>query len=416
MASKLALLAIGSASLLSTLSASAQVDVTASAGTPTAGYTTLKGAFDAINLGTHQGTIGIGLSGDTIETAPAVLNASGAGAASYASILITPTGGAARTISGAIAAGTPLVDLNGADNVTIDGLNTGGNSLTIANTTVSATTGTSTIRFIGGATGNTITNANLQGSGTSSVATNGAIVFFSTDAVTASGNDNNTISNNNIGPAGANLPSKAILGNGSITTTAIGNSGIVVTNNNIFDYFGAAVTSSGVATNAGCNGWTITNNRFYQTGTRTWTTGATHRAIDINPVTANSGAQGFTITGNTIGFASNAQTGTYTLTGAGTGAKFQAIQFNGITGGTPDEHQRQHDCLRQHDRRHVGWNHQQQPVHGHLGDQRARQHQQQRRGKPERHRVADLLDHHDHHDGRTRYPQLQRRRLDRECQ
>src|SRR6185436_12155073 len=111
---------------------------------------------------------------------PAVLNASGAGAASYASILITPTGGAARTISGAIAAGSPLIDLNGADNVTIDGLNTGGNSLTIANTTVSATSGTATIRFIGGATGNTITNANLLGSGTSSVATNGAIVFFST--------------------------------------------------------------------------------------------------------------------------------------------------------------------------------------------------------------------------------------------
>jgi hypothetical protein len=79
MPSKLALLTIASASLLSTLNASAQVDVTASAGTPTASYTTLKGAFDAINLGTHQGAIGIGLSGDTIETAPAVLNASGAG-------------------------------------------------------------------------------------------------------------------------------------------------------------------------------------------------------------------------------------------------------------------------------------------------------------------------------------------------
>ncbi|HEV8240631.1 MAG TPA: DUF11 domain-containing protein [Thermoanaerobaculia bacterium] len=320
--------------LLGASRAFAQVDVTATGGTLNASYTTLGGAFTAINAGTHTGTITIGISGNTTEAAPAVLNASGSGAASYTTIGISPTGGAARSISGAIAAGSPLIDFNGADNVTIDGLNSGGNSLTIANTTVSATSGTATIRFIGGATSNTITNSNIQGSGTMSVATNGATIFFSTDAVTANGNDNNTISNNNIGPAGANLPTKAILGNGSTTTTAIGNSGIVINNNNIFDYFGAAVTSSGIATNGGCNTWSITNNRFYQTGTRTWTTGSLHVGIDIRPATATSGAQGFTITGNTVGFASNTQTGTYTLTGAGTGAKFIGILFNGIVAGT----------------------------------------------------------------------------------
>lgn len=319
---------------LLTAGASAQVDVTATGGT-NASYATLSAAFAAINAGTHTGTVTIGISGDTSEPAAgAILNASGSGAASYTSIGISPTGGAARTITGAATAGLPLIDMNGADNVTFDGLNTGGNSLTIANTTVSATSGTSTIRFIGGATGNTITNCNVQGSGTMSVATNGATIFFSTDGVTANGNDNNTISNCNIGPAGANLPTKAILGNGSTTTTAIGNSGIVINNNNIFDYFGAAVTSAGVATNGGCNGWSITNNRFYQTATRTWTTGSIHRAIDINNTTATSGAQGFTITGNIIGYATNTQTGTYALSGGGAGGKFQAINFNGITAGT----------------------------------------------------------------------------------
>jgi hypothetical protein len=104
----------------------------------------------------HSGTIAIGLSGDTTETAPAVLNASGGGV--YATISISPSGGAARTISGAIAAGSPLIDFNGADNVTMTP-DTGGNSLTLANTTVSATSGTSTIRFIGGATNNVVTNA-----------------------------------------------------------------------------------------------------------------------------------------------------------------------------------------------------------------------------------------------------------------
>lgn len=311
-----------------------EIESTGGTTTPTA-YTNLGAAFAAINAGTHTGSIAVEICADTNEgTATALLSASGTGSSSYTDISIKPVGGAARTITGATTAGSPLIDLNGADNVTIDGLNAGGNSLTISNTTASATSGTSTIRFIGGATGNTITNSNIQGSVTSSVATNGATIFFSTDSATANGNDNNTISNNNIGPAGTNLPTKAILGNGSTTTTGVGNSGNVINNNNIFDYFGAAVTSAGIATNGGCNTWTITNNRLYQTATRTWTTGALHSGINIANTTATSGAQGFTITGNTIGYASNTQTGTYTLTGAGTGAKFQGIVFNGIIAGT----------------------------------------------------------------------------------
>ena len=289
------------------------------------------GVFAALNSVAQTGAIiTVAVTGDS----PAEPGTNSLFAGAWTSITISPSGGVARTISGTTTAVAPLqiIDFNGADNVTIDGLNSGGNSLTIANLSTLNTSGTSTIKFIGGATNNTITNCNIQGSGTMSVATNGATIFFSTDANTANGNDNNTISNCNIGPAGANLPTKAILGNGSTTTNAIGNSGNIINNNNIFDYFGAAVTSSGIAINGGCNTWSITNNRFYQTGTRTWTTGATHRAIDLNSTAATSGVQGMTVTGNIVGYASNTQTGTYTLTGS-TG-KFQGIVFNGITGGT----------------------------------------------------------------------------------
>ncbi len=84
----------------------AQVDVTATGGTPAASYVTLSAAFTAINGGTHTGTITIGISANTTEPAAgAILNASGAGAASYATISIQPTGGAARVISGAGTAG-----------------------------------------------------------------------------------------------------------------------------------------------------------------------------------------------------------------------------------------------------------------------------------------------------------------------
>lgn len=294
-------------------------------------YVNLASAFAAINAGTHTGSISIIIVNNTSEpVGGAVLNASGTGSASYTSISIAPSG--ARIISGAVTAGLTLIDLNGADNVSINGVNAGNFSLTIENTTVSATTGTSTIRFVGGATGNTITNCSVKGAYAGAVATNGGNIFFSTDAVTANGNDNNTISFCNIGPSGSNLPTVAICGSGSTTSTAIGNSGISINNNNIFDYFGAAVTSAGVATNGGCNTWTITNNRFYQTGIRTWTTGAFHTPILINNNTATSGAQGFTITDNIIGYASNIQTGTYTLNGS-TGS-FRGIQYSGIAGST----------------------------------------------------------------------------------
>ncbi len=289
-------------------------------------FTTATGLFAALNANAQTGqAIVIRIDGDvTTEDGAIAL-----GAGTWTSISINPNG--ARTISGTVST-KPMIDFNGSDNVTIDGLNASGNSLTISNLSNSATSTVSTIRFIGGATSNTITNCSVLGSFSGTVATNGGNIFFSTDALTANGNDNNTISNCNLGPASASLPTKCIYGNGSLTTTAIGNSGNIINNNNIFDYFGAAVTSAGIATGGGCNAWSITNNRFYQTGTRTWTTGAIHNAINIQNTTATSGAQGFTITGNIIGYASNTQTGTYTLTGS-TG-KFNGITFNGITGGT----------------------------------------------------------------------------------
>ncbi len=308
------------------------VAVTASGGI-NASYSTLKGAFDAINLGTHTGTITIGIGADITETATSVLNASGAGAASYTTITINPTGGAARTISGTIN-GASLIDLNGADNVTINGLNTGGNALTISNLSAVATTLTATIRFVNGATNNTITKCNILGSFSGAVGTNGGNIFFHTDGTTANGNDNNTISFCNLGPAGVNLPSKCIYGNGSTTTTAIGNSGIQILNNNIFDYFGVAVSSAGLYVNDGCNTWTITNNKFYQSAARAWTTGAQHSPIWIIGTSTTSGAQGFTITDNIIGFASSTQTGIYALSGAGANARFVGIFFNGSVSGT----------------------------------------------------------------------------------
>lgn len=144
----------------------AQIDLNATTGTTSQSYTTLKAAFDAINAGTHTGTISISVSGNTTETATAALNSSGTGSASYSSVLIKPAASTTPTISGTI--NSAIIKLVGADNVTIDGSNTGGGStrdLTITN----ASTGTSaTGIWLGslasnGATGNTIKNCIVQG-------------------------------------------------------------------------------------------------------------------------------------------------------------------------------------------------------------------------------------------------------------
>jgi hypothetical protein len=253
-----------------------------------AGYATLKAAFDAINAGTHTGTINIGVCGNTIEAASAVLNASGTGAASYTLVLITPTG--ARMVSGSLAA--PIINLNGATNVTIDGLNTGGNSLTISNLSTSSASGTSTIRFINGAQNNLVQNSTVQGSSASASGNSGVIVFSTT---TGLGNSNNTITGCNIGPAASNLPTVAISGNG---TSGTPNANITISNNNIFDFFSAATDGPrGVLASTASDAWTISGNSFYQTASRTFTASVGTRVISIE----NASGNGFVITNNYIG-------------------------------------------------------------------------------------------------------------------
>ena len=283
------------------------ITVTASAGTPgPTDYPTLKAAFDAINAGTHQGSINVWVFGNTTETASASLSASGTGSSSYTSILIAASGGA-RTITGAIAAGSPLIDLNGADNVTINGANSGGTTLTLANTTASATAGTSTIRFINGATNNTVTNTIIQGSSSSSNTTAGGDVLFSTSSV--GGNSNNTITKNDIGAAGANLPSKAIMGLG---TAANVNAGNLIDNNDIHDTFAAAATNAAISIQGNNDAWTISNNRIFQTAPRTFTAAG----LRFSGVILNNGSGAFTVTGNRIGFAASNGTGVMTISGS----------------------------------------------------------------------------------------------------
>ena len=239
-----------------------QVTLTATSGTATGSFTTLKGAFDAINTGTHKGVIVIMINNNTTETASASLTASALVSTSapyYTSVTIYPTT-TGLSITGAFA--TPLINLNGADNVTIDGrVNTTGTtkSLTITNTSAVATAGTSTIRFIGDASNNTVQYCTLKGSSTDAAA---GIVLFSTTTATT-GNDNKTIDNNDITcAADAGRPLNAVF---ALGTTGKNNESNTISNNNIYNFLNKAIASQGINISSYNSGFTISGNSFYET-------------------------------------------------------------------------------------------------------------------------------------------------------
>lgn len=296
-------------------------------------YTTLSSAFSALNGGAQtNATILVLITANVLESGvPTSLNEG-----AWASLTITPSG--ARTISGEITAGNPLINLNGADRVTINGLNSNGNSLTISNTTASNAANTSTIRLINGANNNTITNCTILGSHNAAAGTSpstfGGTIFFSTD-LSSNGNSNNTISFCDVGPAGSNLPTKGIFSSLSTTVVSNGynNENNSILNCSIYDYFSATVSSSGILLNDGNTSWTISNNKFYQTSARTQTTGSEHTGIKILSSSASGAGSGFTISNNVIGFASASETGTYSINGVAN-TRFNPMRLSFL--GSPD--------------------------------------------------------------------------------
>ncbi len=298
-----------------------------------AGYKNIKSAFDAINAGTHTGAITIKLNDNSNESASAVLNASGTGGSSYTSVNIYPTT-TGLSISGNIG-NYPLIDLNGADNVTIDGrVNAGGSSisLVISNTSTSSSNFTSTIRFTNDATYNNIKYCKLQGSTT---AGDQGILSFYRGAIT-SGNSYNTIDHNEITNAGGNRPRNALFSFGK--SEAVPNSSNTVSNNNIYDVLNlsqnytkaiALYTSEDAHPNNSYNtGWTISGNSFFDT--QDLSTAGSSGDVKVIFVWADQGS-GFTISNNYIGGSAALCSGTWTK--ATGNNQFLAIWINAKQGG-----------------------------------------------------------------------------------
>ncbi|MEO6719836.1 MAG: T9SS type A sorting domain-containing protein [Ferruginibacter sp.] len=268
---------------LGALKTDAQITVTATAGTLTGSYTTLKNTFDAINNGTHKGAIDIRVNQSTTETASARLDSSGVTTgASYTSIVIRPADTATvnKTIklnlSGAIA-----VDLNGADNVTIDGrpLGTGTSKLlTLQHASPNANVNSIVLRVINGVSNLIVQYTNSQ-SLTTTAGSNTANISLST-SVSTTGNNNVTIDHCNI--------TGGVTGVDILGTAANFMDNIFVTNNTITNAQANSIAVSGVMNLA-----IQSNNISHNTSISGWNVNGITISLDV------SGAN-YLVNGNTI--------------------------------------------------------------------------------------------------------------------
>jgi len=255
-------------------------------------YTTLKAAFDAINLGSITGIITLKVISSTTETATALLNASGTGSASYSKVLIYPTGGG-YTIGGNLA--LPLIDLSGVTNVIIDGrVNATGatKALTIVNSSNSGTSNTATIRFISSAKNDTLKYCTVQGCATGIYS--GVILFAG--ASSGNGNSGNVVDHCDLtGLNSTNRPYYVIYSYGSSGHV---NSNNIISNNNFYNFFSTASGASYVINlNVYTSDWIITGNSLYETTTFSPVGLFSFYGIKI----ANTSGNNFVITNNYIG-------------------------------------------------------------------------------------------------------------------
>ncbi len=317
--------------LSGTMVLNAQVSLTATSGTTTGSYTTLGAAFAKINDGTHRGKIIITLTGSTDEgSTTATLYANGYLTASYDSVRVYPT------VSNVTISGNywgPLVDLNGADNVTFDGrVNATGFSanMTITNTR-SEDASSSTIRFTNDATYNTVKYCVIKGS---AIGGDKGILLF-TRTATTSGNSNNTIDHNEITNNNGNRPRNALFSYGN--SEAVPNSSNTVSNNHIYDILNlnqnytkaiALYTSNDADPNHSYNtGWTISGNSFYDT--QDVSASGSYGDVKVIFVWADEGS-GFTISNNYFGGSAALCSGTWTK--ANGNNEFMVIWLNAKPG------------------------------------------------------------------------------------
>ncbi len=286
-------------------------------------YTSLtkaSGLFNAINTNGLSGNVTANVTSDLSEDGSIQLNQWTEFGGSGYTVTIRPSSATERLISNASANG--VINLNGADRLTIDGRFSGsGKYLRIRGSNA----GIPTINFQNGASSNTITYCYIEGCNANTAGTTnlGTIFFGSSTGVV--GNSSNTISYCDIRDRSdaVGFPAYAIYSYGSATASLynINNS---IQNNNIYNFWKDGDFCGGVYITLGTgSGWNISNNSFYQTATRSSVSGV---GAGWNIIFVNfTGINNCTVNNNYIGGTAPNCGGT-----AWTAASTTTLQFPGI--------------------------------------------------------------------------------------
>ncbi len=334
---------------------SARLDVTVVAplsGTVTVGsggtYNTLSeagagGLFQAINTLGLGGNLTVNMLSSTTETGAVALNAWTNFCGGPWTVNIRPDATVSSTIT-ASSTVTPIT-LNGVTGLTMDGVpagSSGSNVIADSKWIIKSTSTTlPTIIFTKssanvGCTANTLKYLQIQGQNITKgqvVGDLAGVVNFSGTPTATNGNTSNIITYCAIGDNGAGTPANCIYSFGS-STASMGNDNNQVTNCNIYNFWQPATITNGLN---GINlqnynaGWTISDNSFYQTASRTATANNTTSAILVNNSVSGTG---FTISNNYIGGGAAGATGSaWTITGNFVNA-FTGINVTQLTSGT----------------------------------------------------------------------------------
>lgn len=283
---------------------------------PTGDYASVTAAIADVQAQSLGGALVLELQAayvSTVETFPLTIQALN-GASATNTLTLRPQAGATGLSISSSNTTAATVDLNGAQFVTIDGRPGGtgtAKQLTLANTSTSGVA----LRFINEGSNNSLRYLTIQGVNTS--ASSGTVVFSTTTGT--NGNDNNTLDTCDIRD-GATTPTNGIWALGTGTTSASNNSGNVISNCNIFNFYrSTAVITSGLSLTSGNTNWTISGNSFYQTVSRAGVA-TTVRAIYLSNTSTNS----HTVSGNFIG-GSAASAGGTAWTSTGTTAAYNFV-------------------------------------------------------------------------------------------
>jgi hypothetical protein len=290
---------------------------------PTGAYTSLTAAIAAVQSNGLLCPVIFELQAayvSSVETFPIVVPF--LGGSSTNTITVRPE--LAATNLSITSASTVTIDMSGSTYFMFDGRPGGTGTvrhLTIENT---STTGIAA-RFINDAQFCGYTYCKIRGRNTSTVS---GVVVFGIGA-TAAGNSNNTINNSELYDTGGTPTNMIYSSNALAGSFSTGNT---ISSNLIHDWFSATSVNNAILISTGNTAWTISNNSFYQTVTRTHTIGTTHQVIN-----AASGSNSLTgahvITGNFIGGTAPNCGGTpYTVNGT-VATRYIAIQTTTGTGG-----------------------------------------------------------------------------------